>query len=115
MTTIALGYKTFQEKITSVDSLKIPWKMVYSCLIVASLLMLVFYIYSVNKLTAGAFAIKNYEKQLNNLSQENMALETNVEKSGVLNNVMEQAKELGFQKTANISYIQMLDNSLAKK
>ncbi|MEK7664940.1 MAG: hypothetical protein AAB361_02250 [Patescibacteria group bacterium] len=76
---------------------------------------LFFYIYSINELTRGAYLIKNYEKQQNNLLQKNKNLEVDFAKSGFMGNLETKTKELSFEKTKKIKYIQIqtLDDPLA--
>ena len=114
MTTLTLSYRAIGRKIESVSFPKINWKIVYVSGILLSLLMLVFYIFLVNELTRGAYLIKNYGKEINLLSGENRILETNSTGVGLLGQVMERAKELSFEETKNIKYVQILESSLAK-
>ena len=114
MTTITLSYRDINRKITLMGFLKINWKMVYLLSISLSLLLLVFYIFFVNELTKGTYLIKNYNKEMNNLLQENKTLEANFAESSFLGGVQDKVKKLGFEKTTEIKYKEILDNSLAK-
>lgn len=114
MTTTALSYRAIHNKFTSVSFPIINLKMVYVFSTLLSSLMLVFYIYSVNELTKGAYLIKNYNKEINTLLNENKELEANFAKASFLGEVQQKAKELSFEKTKEVKYVEILDSSLAK-
>lgn len=114
MTTTTLSYRAINRKITSLHFPKINWKAVYLIGILFSLLMLVFYVYLINNLTKGTYLIKNYEKEIKLISQENNRLEISFADSSFLGEILDRAKELSFEKTKDIKYIQILENSLAK-
>lgn len=57
--------------------------------------------------------MNNYQKKLNNLINENKNLEVNLAQISYLENIQKKTKELNFEKTKTIKYIQILDNSLA--
>jgi hypothetical protein len=84
MSATILSYRAIQNKIISLNFIKINWKIIYSLVILFSLILLMFYIFRVNELTQGAYSIKNYNKKINSLSKENRALEVNFAKSGFL-------------------------------
>lgn len=77
-------------------------------------LCLVFYVFYVNELTKGSYAIKNYEKEISSLSDKNSKLETAFAQAGFLRNIEQRAGELNFEKIKEIKYIQVLNSSLAK-
>ncbi len=74
----------------------------------------ILYAFLINELTSGTYFIKNYGKQINILSQENRNLEVSFAKTGFLGTVEQRTKELNFEKTTSVKYIQILDASLAK-
>lgn len=115
MTAIALSYQTVQHKIQSISLPKVNWKMFYVFGILASLMMLVSYVFFVNQLTRGSYLIKQYEKEMSQLIDKTNVLESGADQTGLLNTVMDRAYVLGFEKTNNITYVQILkENSLAK-
>ena len=114
MTTISLSRHIIVDRLASVNFPRINWKIVYLSGILLFLPMLVFYVYSINQLTSGVYLIKNYEKEINLLLEENKILETNFTKTSLLGQVVSRAKELSFEKTTNIKYVQILESSLAK-
>ena len=115
MTTLALGYRTIQKKLTNAGALKVPWKGLLFLGAAVALALLVLYVAFVNQLTGGAYLIKNYNKEVNLLLQEYSALEAHFQEAGFLGGVQDNAKMLGFEKTGEITYVQILNNSLAKK
>jgi len=114
MTTTTLNYRAIHYKITSINFPKVSRKALYILGILFCLSMLVFYIYLVNELTMSAYLIRNYNKEINLILGENKILEAHFTKASLLEQTMEKIKELGFEKTTNIKYVQILENSLAK-
>lgn len=114
MTTLVLGYRSIQSKVTSLSSKRINWKIVYLSGILFAVSMLVSYIFLVNQLTGGTYLIKSYDKEINLLSKENSILEVNSTHDSLLGQVMKKANELSFEKTKDIKYVQILESSLAK-
>ncbi len=114
MSTLALGYRKMHRKITSGVSVRVPWKMIFCAALALCLAMLVFYVFEANELTKGTYLIKNYNKQIDNLIQENKNLETNFVQTSFLGGVQEKARELGFERTSDIKYAQIPTNSLAE-
>ncbi|MDP2741250.1 MAG: hypothetical protein Q8O66_01000 [bacterium] len=96
-------------------TLKLNWNIFCFIGLFTIMFLLFFYVYSINELTKGAYSIKNYEKQTNNLLQKNKGLEVEFAKSGFLGNLEVKTKELSFEKTQKIKYIQIQasDNSVA--
>ena len=76
--------------------------------------LLVFYAFLINELTGGTYLIKNYDNQIEKLSQDNKNLEVSFAKTGFLGMVEQKAEALNFEKTTSVKYIQILDASLAK-
>ncbi len=109
MTTIAL-----QHKLKSATLPAVNLRMVYLIGIPMLFLMLVFYIYSINVLTGGSYVIKNYNKQIAALQDENAALQTRFAASDFMGMVQSKAGGLGFEKTAQVTYIEVIGNALAQ-
>lgn len=108
MTTIAL-----QHKLKSVALPAVNWRAVYLLGIPALFLMLVFYAYSINKLTGGSYAIKDYNRQISRLEAENNSLEANAAASFVMGSAETRASQLGFEKTTQVTYIEIAPAALA--
>ena len=114
MTIATLNHKAIYNKISLISLPRISWKMIYLLGIVALSLILIFYIFSVNKLTEGVYSIKSYNKEVNVLLQENKILRNNFANDSFLAKTQEKAKTLNFEKTKDIKYIQILENSLVR-
>lgn len=114
MTTLALGYRAVQKKATSLGVLKMPWRGLFFFGVGVCLALTVIYVVLINQLTGGAYLIKNYNSQISNLLGQSNALQANFEGTGFLGSVQKKAKDLQFQRTAEITYVQILETSLAK-
>lgn len=125
MTTITLGYKALHHRVKSVWvrwilqkladllALKIRWKLILLTGILFLVLMLVFYVFSINQLTGGTYLIKQYNKDFALALNENKKLQATFAENGFLGNIQERTKDLYFEKTAKIKYIQITESSLA--
>lgn len=115
MTTLA---KTLSSaKTISIVMPTINWRRfcITGMLLMATLifLSLVLYVYQVNELTRGNYTIKNYEKEISNLSNQNAKLETSFAEIAFLGDIEQKAKNLNFRKITDIKYIQVLPSYLA--
>ena len=109
MTTTTLSYSNARH----FNLPHINWRAFYSLVLMMSFLMLVFYVFSINKLTAGSYLISKYEKEASILGGEQKTLETNFAESDFLFEVNRKASELGFEKTSGVRYIQIMEDKLA--
>lgn len=114
MTTIVLSYRAISRKVNFIKFLLVNWKAVYGLAIAFCLLLLIFYVISVNAMTKSYFTIKNYNHQMESLKKEDKSLQIMLSQVNSLGKVENKAKELNFQKTSTIKYIQISDNSLAR-
>ncbi len=101
-------------KINLENLLKINWTFMYSIGIFLCLVLVFFYVFRVNQLTLGVNVIKEDMAKIDVLSEQGRMLETSFVESGFLGRAQATAKDLGFEKTTNVSYIQIMQNSLAK-
>ena len=113
MTTTAIRYRAMQHKVASLPFPKIHWKAVSLAGLVCSLVMVVWYIYLINDMTRGSYVVRNYNKQIYTLTEQNRVLETNFAQTGFLGSIQEKVKALSFEKTTQVNYIQLLNVSLA--
>jgi len=104
MTTLTLSYSSW---------LGINWKMVCTAGFLVACSLLIIYAFLINELTGGTYLIKNYDKQIDTLSQENRNLEVSFAKTGFLGSVEQKTQELNFEKTTSVKYIKILDTSVA--
>lgn len=90
---------------------KIFWAVGLSMILFLS----IFYAMQIKEIIKGSYLIENYQKKINNLSQENKDLQITLAKMDFMGNIKEKTQELNFQITEKIKYIRILDSSLAKK
>jgi hypothetical protein len=87
-------------------------------LIMISILILtplVFYIFQVNALTRETYLIKNYEKNLAQLSSESETLKVDFSKVNSLTNLENYLQNGNFEKVTQVKYIQILESSVAAR
>lgn len=113
MSTIALNYRTINHTIKSLSIPSVNWKALLIMGIIVAIAMLVLYVVLVDGLAKGAYLIKNYDKRIQSLSQENQVLQVNMAHADYLNRITERAQALNFEKTSGITYIQLFENSVA--
>lgn len=77
--------------------------------------LLVFYIFQINTIVRGTYLIKDYETNLNKVSQENKILENNLAQSNSLGNIESLAKSLNYEKVGEVRYIQIMGSSVVAK
>jgi len=113
MVTTSLSYRAIgKTRLINLPVVNWNFMLILSALI--CFLLFVFYIFSINQITQGTYLIKNYNKEIINLSKENKTINVSFLKTGPLDQVHQKAKELGFEKTIQIKYVEISDNSLAK-
>ena len=112
MTTLTLAYRHITAKTKFGNLPIIPWKYIAFFGALSLTGMLVLYVISVNQLTMGTYSIKNYDKQIAQLTKENKVLETSFAESEFLGNVQKRVKELHFEKTTAVTYVKILEGSL---
>ena len=113
MTTLLLGSKAIHRKI-KIDSLAhIKLKPIFAMLLLAGVLISVLYIFQVNQLTKGSYLVKSYSRELETLGKENRVLQAEFAKAGIMEQVMEKAGGLGLERTSQVKYIKITENSFA--
>lgn len=115
MTTHTLVQASSFNKLLSIRLPKINWKIILLLGFCSVLFLSVFYVFQVNTMIKSSYSIKNYQKKADNLINENKNLEVNLAQISYLENIQNKTKELNFEKTKTIKYIQILESSLAKK
>lgn len=100
-------------KVDSLDFPSVNWKMVCAVGFLASLALLIFYVFQINYLTTGYYLTNTYEKQISRLSDENKNLQVAFAQNSFLGQVQQRAQELNFQKATSVKYVQIPDNSVA--
>jgi len=72
------------------------------------------YIFQINSLASQIYTLKNYEKKITQLSQENKILEINFSKVNSLNNLETYLSNQNFEKVSQVKYIRMRETEIAK-
>jgi len=108
MTTLALNYLKVQKEFPAIN-----WRAVCCMGFLASLFLLVFYVWQINGLTRGTYLVNSYEKQINKLSSENKNLQVSFAESGLMDRAVAKIQALNFQKTTSVKYIQVSEKSVA--
>lgn len=114
MTTLALTYRGIHQKVKALSLPALNWKLIGLLTIVLFIAMLVSYVVLVNQLTKGVYLIKSYNKEVSALSKKNNILETTFAESGFLGKVSQRAHSLNFEKTTQVTYVQVIDSPLAQ-
>lgn len=73
------------------------------------------YIFQVSSLISETYILQNYQKIVAQILEENKILEINFAKTNSLSNITSKIEELGFEKIDAVNYIQVVDNSVARK
>lgn len=76
-----------------------------------TLSLLIACIFQLNAHTKEIYLIKNYEKKLNQLSQENKILEIKFSNVNSLNNIGNYIQNQVFEKVGRVEYIQLLEGT----
>ncbi len=73
------------------------------------------YIFQVNEITKGMFLVKNYNKKLENLLQENKILEIKFSQLNSLENLGLLVSQLNFDEAGKIDYIKIPEGTVVIK
>ena len=73
------------------------------------------YIFQVSSLISETYILQNYQKIVTQILEENKILEIDFAKTNSLSNITPKIEELGFEKINAVNYIQVVDNSVARK
>ncbi len=111
---LRLQARAIQNKVTALQAININWRFVYFMAFMCSLAMLVIYIFGINALTQGTYTIKKYNSEVKTLLAENRNLQIDANQTSYLGLTLQKAQELNFQKSTNITYVHVLQDSLAK-
>jgi hypothetical protein len=95
--------------------IKFSWKKFWIASFVLIIALLVSYIVQVNSLARETYQIKDYQKKINSLDQENETLVSDGLKLSSLSNIETTIKDSGFEKTQKIHYIQVLERQVVTK
>lgn len=107
MTTAVLGY------VNSINLPRVNWKAVCCLGFFISLFLLVFYVWQINALTRGFYIMNSYEKQIDEILEENKNLQVSFAESSFLGEAFIKIQALNFQKTTLVKYIHIPNSSVA--
>ncbi|MDO8486619.1 MAG: hypothetical protein Q7S77_02920 [Candidatus Staskawiczbacteria bacterium] len=111
MTTLTLAYSSITKKANSFNFLRINWKAYCFGAFLISLCLAIFYVLQINYMIGNTYLIKDYQKQINSLSQENKILEVDFAKTSFMETIGEKTQEMSFEKVKNVKYVQILEGS----
>ena len=114
MTTATLSLKIKKQTKSKAAAISLPnlnWKAVCLLGFVASLVLLVFYVWQVNDLTRGSYLINSYQRQVGKLSDENKNLQVSFAQNSFLGQVLQETQALNFQKVTSVQYVQVPDSN----
>jgi len=103
MTTLALAYPSINKKINWKVYCFVGFLMIFS--------LSVFYVFCINNMTSGTYLIKDYQKKINILSEENKNLEQEFAKTSFMGTIGFKTQEMSFEKVKEVKYIQILEAS----
>ena len=81
---------------------------------ILSAAFLAMYILQLNALTALAYHIADHEDQLQQFKEDHVNLQAQVRQSTTLSDLENLASQLQFEKITNISYVRVLDTTVAQ-
>ena len=110
---LRLPVRAIHHKVSQLHAIKMPWRGLYILAGICAVVLLVLYIFGVNKLTQGAYVLRNGNKQVASLISQNQDLQAQFAQSSFLGGIQQQAGQLGFEKTQNVTYVQLLQGSVA--
>lgn len=84
------------------------------CLVLLTLLV-VFYIFQLSQLTNGIYLIKNYNKNIENISKENNALEVKFSRANSMENLRSLVGNLSFDRVGKIDYVKIPEDAVVLK
>ena len=114
MTTATLSLKIRKEAKSKLQAVNLPevnWKIMCILGFIASLALLVFYVWQVNDLTRGSYLVNSYQRQIGQLADENKNLQVSFAQNSFLGQVLQETQALNFQKVTSVKYVQVPDSA----
>ncbi len=93
----------------------ISFKKVYITLFILLSISVVLSIVQFGSMIKASYMFSGYEKQLDDLSQQNRALEIKLSQAGSLGSIEELVAELDYEEVGTIQYIRVLEDQVATK
>lgn len=91
------------------------WNLMFLIGITSLVFFSLLYVFEVNKLTQGYYAINKYEKQSDELLQKNKDLQISLANNSVLEKIATRVQGLNFQQNSAVKYIYIPDTTVALK
>jgi hypothetical protein len=96
-------------------SLRLNLKIFWTTAFILVLLLLAFYVFQISKFIYEIYTLRNYQKMVTKISEENKILEVNLVKTSSLSEIIPKVNEMGFEKIKAINYIQVTDDSIVRR
>lgn len=77
--------------------------------------LLFFYVFQINEMLKNSYLIKNYQKQLEEVSKGNNELKILLPKLTSLENIEKIAENLNLENNSQVKYIKILENQVVTK
>ena len=97
------------------NNLLLPSKITWIGVAISMAFLVFFSIFQVGLMTKEIYAIRDYQKKIKDLSHANKLLEINFSQKNSLSYVEDLIKNLNFEKTNKIQYIQVLEGQVVAK
>ena len=90
-------------------------KILLATLCISTSALLISYVFQINEITKISYLTKIYEKQMDEISQENKNLEINHSQLSTLENIETLVQNSNFEKVGKVKYIKILESTVAAK
>lgn len=77
--------------------------------------LLAFYVFQVNALVLEKFQVQSYQKKTEELQAINRDLQLRLTRVNYPENLAQKSRDMGFERTEIINYVQLTDEALAAK
>ena len=89
-------------------------KLIWIMILFGLAALVAFYIFQVNSLTALAYHVADQERKIQQLKEDNISLQIHAHQALSLKDLETLARQLHFEKVRSISYVKVLDGSVAQ-
>ena len=94
---------------------KFKFGILRNLIIISITALLVAYIFQINAIIQKTYFVKNYEKELSVLAEDNTNLESNVYQANSLGATETRIKDLNYEQIGSIKYLQVLEPQVVSK
>ena len=95
--------------------MKFNFGILRNLILISTAALLIVYIFQINAIIQKTYFIKNYEKELSVLSDDNANLEASVYGANSLETIEPRIKDLNYEQISSIKYIQVLEPQVVSK